>query len=99
MTATTAWTSDELTRIGATLELELAARPTWRGDLESFAAHGLHGIPEDRLHVSDFYEHSRSDAQQIGLFPQAQRRGCECMLEAGVQTVLGTPFKALDNRV
>jgi hypothetical protein len=32
-----------------------------RQSLESFAAHGLHGIPEDRLHMSDFYEHARSE--------------------------------------
>jgi hypothetical protein len=31
--------------------------PAQRGDLESFTAHGLHGIPEDRLHMSDLYEH------------------------------------------
>src|SRR5438309_7229427 len=29
-------------------------------DIESFAGHGLNGIPEGRLHMSDFYRHVRS---------------------------------------
>jgi hypothetical protein len=46
------------------------AVPAQIGDLEWFAAHGLHGISEDRFHTSDFYEHARSEsAQHIGLFP------------------------------
>jgi hypothetical protein len=28
------------------------------GDFERFASHGLHGIPEDRLDMSDLYEHA-----------------------------------------
>lgn len=36
------------------------AAPAEIGDLESFAARGLHGISENRLHVSDFYKHARS---------------------------------------
>jgi len=31
-------------------------------DLKSFPAHELHGIPEDRLHISDFHEHARSES-------------------------------------
>jgi len=55
---------------GAGTAVTIEAVPAQLGDLESFAAHGLHGIPEDRLHMSDFYEHARSEsAQQIGLFP------------------------------
>ena len=30
------------------------------------AGHGLDGIAEDRLHVSDFYEHARSQSPQQG---------------------------------
>src|SRR5436309_9231376 len=41
--------------------------PAQLGGLESFAAHGLHGIPEDRLYVSDFNRH--------GSFDSAQRAG------------------------
>jgi len=37
----------------------IQAVPAQVGGLESFAANGLHGIPEDCLHVSDFYEHVR----------------------------------------
>ena len=33
------------------------AVPAQFGVLEPFAAHGLHGIAEDRLHLSDFYQH------------------------------------------
>jgi hypothetical protein len=40
----------------------LEAVPAQIGFLESFAAHGLHGIPEDRFHISDFYEHVRSES-------------------------------------
>ena len=40
--------------------IALNAMPAQVGDLKSFAAHGLHGIPEDRLDMSDFYEHARS---------------------------------------
>jgi hypothetical protein len=48
----------------------IEAVPAQIGGLDAFATHGLHGIPEDRLHMSDFYEHARSEsAQQIGLFP------------------------------
>src|SRR5579864_1966437 len=36
----------------------LEAVPAQVGSLQSFAAHGLHRIPEDRLHVSDFCEHA-----------------------------------------
>src|SRR2546428_3966381 len=35
----------------------LEAVPAQVGFLESFAAHGLHRIPEDRLYLSDFYRH------------------------------------------
>jgi hypothetical protein len=50
----------------------IEAVPAQVGFLESFAAHGLHGIPEDRLHMSDFYEHTRSESdQQMGLFPRS----------------------------
>src|SRR5258708_11625572 len=38
--------------------------PPHLGALEWFAAHGLHGIREDRLHMSDFYEHARSESAQ-----------------------------------
>jgi hypothetical protein len=47
--------------------ITIEAVPAEVGDLESFAAHGFHGIPEDCLHMSDFYEHARSEsAQQMG---------------------------------
>src|SRR5258708_3466676 len=36
----------------------LQAVPTQRGNLKRFAAHGLHGIPEERLYMSDFYRHA-----------------------------------------
>src|SRR6266852_7737642 len=50
----------------------IEAVPAQVGFLELFAAHGLHGIPEDRLHMSDFHEHLRSEStQQIGLFPRS----------------------------
>ena len=42
----------------------IEAVPAQIGDLESFAAHGLHGIPEDRLYVSDFHRHARSEPAQ-----------------------------------
>src|SRR6267142_6311929 len=42
----------------------LEAVPSQLGDLESFAAHGLHGIPEDRLYMSDFYRHARPKTAQ-----------------------------------
>jgi hypothetical protein len=42
----------------------IEAVPAQLGDIETFAAHGLHGIPEDRLHMSDFYEHARSESAQ-----------------------------------
>src|SRR6266850_947347 len=35
----------------------IEAVPAQLGNLEPFAGHGLHGISEDRLHLSDFYEH------------------------------------------
>ena len=40
--------------------------PAQVGDLESFAGHGLDGIAEDRLYVSDFYDHARSQSPQQG---------------------------------
>src|SRR5450432_3937695 len=47
----------------------IEAVPAQVGLLESFANHGLHGIPEDRLHMSDFYKHARSEfTQHIALF-------------------------------
>src|SRR5450432_494331 len=47
----------------------IEAVPAQVGLLESFANHGLHGIPEDRLHTSDFYKHARSELpQHIALF-------------------------------
>jgi hypothetical protein len=36
----------------------LDAMPTQVGGLQPLARHGLHGIAEDRLYVSDFYEHA-----------------------------------------
>src|SRR6185369_6094108 len=42
--------------------IAIEAVPAEPGGLEPFPAHGLHGKPEDRLHVSDFYEHGRSEA-------------------------------------
>src|SRR5712692_9454801 len=41
----------------------IEAVPAQVGFLESFAAHGLHGIPEDCLHMSDFYRHARSEVR------------------------------------
>jgi hypothetical protein len=38
------------------------AVPPQLGALESFAAHGLHGIPEDGLYMSDRYAHARFTA-------------------------------------
>ena len=38
----------------------LQAVPAQVGDLQSFPSHRLHGIPEDRLHTSDFNKHARS---------------------------------------
>ena len=35
----------------------IEAVPAQLGDVKSFARHGLHGIPEDRFYVSDFYKH------------------------------------------
>jgi hypothetical protein len=43
----------------------LEAVPAQVGDLESLAAHGLHGIPEDRLYLSDFYQHARCICRPI----------------------------------
>jgi hypothetical protein len=45
--------SAEMPGVCVTLE----AVPAQLGDLELFASHGLYGIPEDCLHVSDFDEH------------------------------------------
>ena len=42
----------------------IEAVPAQVGALEPFVAHGLHGIPEDRLHRSDFYEHPGSESTQ-----------------------------------
>src|SRR5215472_1096186 len=39
----------------------LDAVPAQLGGLKPFAAHGLHGIAEDCLHLSDFYPHARSE--------------------------------------
>src|SRR5882762_7193183 len=36
----------------------IEAVPAQVGFLKSFATHGLHGIAEDRLHMSDFYKHA-----------------------------------------
>src|SRR5713226_4032469 len=46
----------------------IEAVPAQVGGFESFAAHGLHGIPEDRLHMSNFYEHARSESSAQMLF-------------------------------
>src|SRR5438128_533393 len=35
----------------------IEAVPAQIGDLQSFAAHGLHGIAEDGLYLSDFHAH------------------------------------------
>src|SRR6266576_1185142 len=40
------------------------AVPAQIGALETFAAHGLDGIPEDRLNVSDLCEHARSQSAE-----------------------------------
>jgi hypothetical protein len=40
------------------------AMPTQLGGLESFAAHGFDGIPEDRLHMSAHHEHTRAELCQ-----------------------------------
>src|SRR5205807_1117589 len=37
--------------------IAIEAVPAQLGDVKSFARHGLHGIPEDRFYVSDFYKH------------------------------------------
>src|SRR5229473_5334801 len=67
----------------------LEAVPAQLGDLESFAAHGLHGIPEDRLHMSDFYEHPGSEStQQIGLFPRSGISFCASEIGIAGETEL-----------
>ena len=40
----------------------IEAVPAQLGGLEPFAAHGLHGIPEDRLYMSYFYSHALHEA-------------------------------------
>jgi hypothetical protein len=47
------------------------AVPPEIGDVESFTAHRLNGIAEERLHASDFYGHARSGSRSIG---QRERR-------------------------
>jgi len=41
--------------------IALNAVPAQARDVEGFAAHGLDGITEDRLDLSDFCEHARSE--------------------------------------
>jgi hypothetical protein len=65
----------------------------------SFAAHGLHGMPEDRLHMSDFYEHARSEStQQLTIsrppLPLAAGRLMQC--SAAWQESCGTSMSDLD---
>jgi hypothetical protein len=55
------------------------AVPPDLGDLEPFAAHGLHGIPEDGLYVSD--EHARLTPRQRTSFQlgrPSEREGGVC---------------------
>src|SRR6186713_2175939 len=56
----------ETAAIGSATEGEapvpLKSVPAQVGELELFAAHGLDGISEDRLDMSDFCEHARSES-------------------------------------
>ncbi len=40
------------------------AIPAQIGILETFPSHGLHGIPENCLHLSDFYGHARPESRR-----------------------------------
>jgi hypothetical protein len=44
----------------------IEAVPSEIGDIESFAGHGLHGIPEQRPHMSNFYQHGGYICRFIG---------------------------------
>ena len=43
----------------------IQAVPAQMGDIDPCAAHGLHGIPEDRFHMSDFDEHDRFATSEL----------------------------------
>jgi hypothetical protein len=56
--------------------------PPQVGDLESFAPHGLHGIPENCLHLSDFCQHANSNPpNSVSLEHQTDQPSRKLILE------------------